>query len=75
MAEKVSLTDSSSVSKTALGKRKQVDVQTLIPGVESEAVEEKLRAILAATEWIATGKGEGAGPKMRDLVEKYSVKH
>ncbi len=47
----------------------------MLCGVESEAFQHKRHSILAATEWVAMGKGKGDGLQMRDLLEKYSVKH
>ncbi len=56
-------------------KRRRQETQNLMPRVESEALEAKRLAILAATEWIGTGKGRDKGLKMKELCQIYSVQH
>ncbi len=46
-----------------------------MPGVESEALEAKRLAVLAASEWIGTWKRREGGLKMKEFCDKYSVQH
>ena len=66
-AEKVSPMESLTDSEAARGKRRRQKTQNLMPGVESEALEAKRLAILAASKWIGTGNRREGGLKMKEL--------
>ncbi len=67
IAKKVSLTESLTESVSAHSKRRRQETQNFMPGVESEALEAKRLAILAASKWIGTGNRREGGLKMKEL--------